>query len=163
MSAKRRSQIAWALNAWGNHAFSTTILVGFFPIFFDKYWAKELPGATSTFWLGLTNSAAALVVMVLAPWLGALADLRARKKRYLGIFTVLGVAASAALAGIGAGQWQWALLVFALLLALPSTRSHAQTAAAGSTTAPSTSEAWRRPGHPRRQAGRANGHAELSE
>lgn len=114
MNSRRRSQIAWALNAWGNHAFSTTILVGFFPIFFDKYWAKELPGATSTFWLGITNSAAALVVMVLAPWLGALADLRARKKRYLGIFTVLGVLASAALAAIGAGQWQLALLVFAL-------------------------------------------------
>lgn len=112
--AKRRSQLAWALNAWGNHAFSTTILVGFFPIFFDKYWAKELPGATSTFWLGLTNSGAALVVMALAPSLGALADLRAHKKRYLGIFTVLGVAASAALAAIGAGQWPLALLVFAL-------------------------------------------------
>ncbi|MBV8063430.1 MAG: MFS transporter [Nevskia sp.] len=111
--SKRRSQIAWALNAWGNHGFSTTILVGFFPIFFDKYWAKDLPGATSTFYLGLTNSAAAFVVMLLAPWLGALADLRGRKKLYLGWFTVLGVLASAALALVGAGQWQWALLVFA--------------------------------------------------
>ncbi len=112
MSAKRKSQIAWALNAWANHAFSTTILVGFFPIFFDKYWAKDLPGSTSTFYLGLSNSAASFVVMLIAPWLGALADRRGQKKRYLGIFTVLGVAASAALAGIGAGQWLWSLLVF---------------------------------------------------
>lgn len=114
MSAKRRSQIAWAFNAWANHAFSTTILVGFFPIFFDKYWAKDLPGATSTFYLGLTNSAASFVVMLIAPWLGALADRRGQKKRYLGWFTLLGVAASAALACIGAGQWWWALVVFAL-------------------------------------------------
>ncbi|HZR33764.1 MAG TPA: MFS transporter [Nevskia sp.] len=112
--AKRRAQIAWALNAWGNHAFSTTILVGFFPIFFDRYWAKELPGTTSTFWLGITNSAAAFVVMLLAPWLGALADLRGRKKAYLGWFTVLGVLSSAALALVGAGQWTLALLLFAL-------------------------------------------------
>jgi UMF1 family MFS transporter len=113
MSARRRSQIAWALNAWANHAFSTTILVGFFPIFFDKYWAKDLPGSTSTFYLGLSNSAASFVVMLIAPWLGALADRRGQKKRYLGVFTVLGVLSSAALACIGAGHWGWALLVFA--------------------------------------------------
>ena len=112
MSAKRKSQIAWALNAWANHAFSTTILVGFFPIFFDKYWAKDLPGSTSTFYLGLSNSAASFVVMLIAPWLGALADRRGQKKRYLGLFTILGVAASAALAFVGAGQWLWSLVVF---------------------------------------------------
>jgi len=114
MSAKRRSQIAWALNAWANHAFSTTILVGFFPIFFDKYWAKDLPGASSTFYLGLANSGGSFVVMLIAPWLGALADRRGQKKRYLGGFTALGVVASAALAFVGAGQWLWALLVFAV-------------------------------------------------
>ncbi len=114
MSAKRKSQIAWAFNAWANHAFSTTILVGFFPIFFDKYWAKDLPGNTSTFYLGLSNSAASFVVMLIAPWLGALADRRGQKKRYLGLFTALGVAASAALAFIGAGQWLWSLLVFGM-------------------------------------------------
>ncbi|MDR3416235.1 MAG: MFS transporter [Nevskia sp.] len=113
-TARRRSQLAWALNAWGNHAFSTTVLVGFFPVFFDKYWARELPGARSTFWLGCTNSAAAFVVMLVAPWLGAMADRRGRKKRYLGWFTAVGVAASAALGLIGAGQWPLALLVFAL-------------------------------------------------
>ena len=114
MSAKRRSQIAWAFNAWANHAFSTTILVGFFPLFLGKYWGKDLPGATSTFYLGLTNSAASFVVMLIAPWLGALADRRGQKKRYLGWFTALGVVASAALAFIGAGQWLWALIVFAI-------------------------------------------------
>ncbi len=112
MSAKRRSQIAWALNAWGNHAFSTTILVGFFPIFFDRYWAKDLAGPEQTSWLGMTNSAASFIVMLIVPWLGALADRRGQKKRYLGIFTVLGVAASAALALIGPGGWLAALAVF---------------------------------------------------
>ena len=114
MSPRRRSQLAWALNAWANHAFSTSILVGFFPIFFARYWAKDLPGGTSTFYLGLANSAGGLVVMLLAPWLGALADLHASKKRYLGLFTVLGVAASAALALVGPGQWLLASALFAL-------------------------------------------------
>lgn len=112
MTPRRRSQLAWALNAWGNHAFSTTILVGFFPIFFDRYWARDLGPSVQTSWLGRGNSAAALIVMLIVPWLGALADRRGQKKRYLGWFTALGVAGSAALAVIGAGQWQWALLAF---------------------------------------------------
>lgn len=112
MTPRRRSQLAWALCAWGNHAFSTTILVGFFPIFFDRYWAKDLAGAVQTSWLGRGNSAAALIVMLIVPWLGALADRLGHKKRYLGWFTALGVTGSAVLAAIGLGQWQWALLAF---------------------------------------------------
>jgi MFS transporter, UMF1 family len=112
--ARRRAQRAWALTAWANHGFVTTVLVGFFPIFLNKYWAAGLPGTRSTLYLGLTNSAASLIVMLLAPWLGALADRRGQKKLWLGLFTALGALATAALALIGRGAWQWALPVFAL-------------------------------------------------
>ncbi len=114
MSSKRAAQWAWALTAWANHAFITTVLVGFFPIFFDQYWAARLPGTTSTFYLGLTNSSASFIVMLLAPWLGALADRRGQKKLWFGIFTAIGAPATAVLALIGAGHWSWALMVFAL-------------------------------------------------
>jgi hypothetical protein len=43
------------------------VLVGFFPIFLGKYWAKDLPGATPTFYLGLIDSSASFIVMLLAP------------------------------------------------------------------------------------------------
>lgn len=112
--ARRRAQRAWALTAWGNHGFTTTVLVGFFPIFLGKFWAADLPPTRSTLYLGITNSAASLVVMLLAPWLGAWADRRGQKKRWLGIFTAIGVVATGALAFIGQGAWQWALPVFAL-------------------------------------------------
>ncbi|MDB5987288.1 MAG: transporter, partial [Nevskia sp.] len=105
MTSRRTAQLAWALTAWANHAFATTVLVGFFPIFFDKYWAKDLPGTTSTFYLGLSNSSASFVVMLLAPWLGALADRRGQKKLWLGVFTAIGVVATAVLAAIGEGEW----------------------------------------------------------
>jgi len=112
--ARRRAQRAWALTAWANHGFATTVLVGFFPIFLNKYWAAELPGTLSTLYLGFANSGASLIVMLIAPWLGALADRRGQKKLWLGIFTALGVVGTALLAVIGRGQWQWALPVFAL-------------------------------------------------
>jgi UMF1 family MFS transporter len=114
LSPKRAAQWAWALTAWANHAFSTTVLVGLFPIFFDQYWAAGLPGTTSTFYLGLTNSSAAFFVMLIAPWLGALADRRGEKKLWFGIWTAIGALATALLALIGAGHWSWALIVFAL-------------------------------------------------
>ncbi|HEX9472967.1 MAG TPA: MFS transporter [Steroidobacteraceae bacterium] len=111
---KRRARRAWALTAWANHGFATTVLVGFFPIFLGKYWAADLPATRSTLYLGLANSSASLVVMLLAPWLGAYADRRGQKKLWLGIFTCIGVAATAMLAAIGRGEWQWALPVFAV-------------------------------------------------
>jgi UMF1 family MFS transporter len=114
VTPKRASQWAWAFTAWANHAFATTVLVGLFPIFFDHYWADALPGTTSTFFLGLTNSSASLIVMLLAPWLGALADRRGRKLRWFGICTAIGALATALLAGLGAGRWGWALAVFGL-------------------------------------------------
>jgi len=114
MTPQRRAQWAWAFNGWANHAFATTILVAFFPIFLDKYWAKDVAGTLSTAYLAFANSGAGLVVMVLAPWLGAVADRRGSKKLFLGGFTVLGVIGSAALALVGEGQWPWALAVFAL-------------------------------------------------
>lgn len=114
MKLPTREQFAWSLTAWANHGFATTVLVGFFPIFFAKYWASDLPGTTSTFYLGLANSAASLLVMLLAPWLGALADRRGAKKRFLAVFTVIGVLATAALAFIGQPLWWLALPVFAL-------------------------------------------------
>ena len=114
MQSRRVAQWAWALSAWANHGFLTTVSVGFFPIFFDKYWAATLSGSSQTFYLGLTNSTATLIVMFIAPWLGALADRRAQKKRWLAIWTVIGSAGSAALALIAAGAWVWALIVYAV-------------------------------------------------
>ncbi len=114
MRSRRAAQWAWGLSAWANHAFITTVAVGLFPIFFDKYWAPGLPGTTSTFYLGLTNSSANFAVMLIAPWLGALADRRGQKKFWFGLFTVLGVLATARLALVGGGHWQLALLMYGL-------------------------------------------------
>jgi UMF1 family MFS transporter len=114
VNARRASQWAWGLSAWANHAFATTVLVGLFPIFFDKYWARSLSGTHSTFFLGVANSGASFVVMLIAPWLGALADQRGTKKFWFALCTALGAAATALLAVIGAGRWGIALLVFVL-------------------------------------------------
>jgi UMF1 family MFS transporter len=114
VNSRRLAQWSWSLSACANHGFITTVAVGFFPIFFDQYVASSLSGTQQTFYLGLANSTATFIVMLLAPWLGALADRRAQKKRWLGIWTVVGSIGCAVLATVAQGEWAWALIVYAL-------------------------------------------------
>ncbi|MDD3764743.1 MAG: MFS transporter [Nevskiales bacterium] len=109
MQATRRAQWSWAFYDWANSAFATTVLAGFFPIFFNQYWAAGVDPQTQTFYQGLTSTVASLIVMLLSPWLGAIADRRGRKKQFLGVFTLIGVATTAALFLVGKGQWGWAI------------------------------------------------------
>lgn len=96
---------AWAMYDWANSTFATTVMAGFFPVFFKQYWNAGVEAQLSTFRLGVANSAASLVVLVLAPVLGAIADAGGAKKRFLITMAFLGIAASAALPLAGAGEW----------------------------------------------------------
>jgi UMF1 family MFS transporter len=109
MTPHRRNQISWAFYDWGNSAFATTVMAGFFPIFFNQYWAADVAPETQTLYQGITATVASLVVMLLAPWLGAVADRRGAKKTFLLSFTLIGVMATAALYLVGKGQWGWAI------------------------------------------------------
>jgi MFS-type transporter involved in bile tolerance (Atg22 family) len=71
----RRPVVAWALCDWANSAFATTVMAGFFPLYFKQYWNGAGVEATeSTFRLGLANGCASIVVALLAPLIGAIAD-----------------------------------------------------------------------------------------
>lgn len=107
--SSRRQQLSWAFYDWANSAFATTVLAGFFPIFFNRYWAEGVAPETQTLYQGITATVASLVVMLLAPWLGAIADRRGARKRFLLAFTMLGVVSTAALYLVGQGQWGWAI------------------------------------------------------
>lgn len=114
MTEERRRQYAWALYDWGNSAFATTVIAGLFPIFFEQYWASNLDSGTRTFWLGLASSVSSLTVVLLAPLLGSIADRGGLKKRFLAVFTTLGVLATAAFYWVGQGEWLIATVLFTL-------------------------------------------------
>ena len=102
---RRRPVIAWAFYDWANSAFATPVMAGFFPVFFKQYWNAGVEVTESTFRLGLTNGVAALVIALLAPVLGAIADRSSSRIRMLMTVTVLGCAATAGLALVGQGHW----------------------------------------------------------
>ena len=82
---------SWALYDWANSAFATTVMAGFFPIFFKSYWAGDLDPAQSTFAIGSINSFVGLIIAISAPILGALADVGRVKKRSLLFFALIGI------------------------------------------------------------------------
>jgi UMF1 family MFS transporter len=112
MDRRRRTALAWAFYDWANSAYATVVMAGFFPVFFKQYWAADLEATDSTFWLGVVNSAASLLIVMGAPLLGALADQLGAKKRFLVLFTVLGVLSSAALFWLSQGLWGLALTIY---------------------------------------------------
>lgn len=109
-----RSVWAWGFYDWANSAFSTTVMAGFFPIFFKQYWSGDAAVTTSTFYLGLANSLASLLIVLLAPVLGALADRGGLRKRMLCSFASLGAFATAGLFLVGQGQWIAAVCLYML-------------------------------------------------
>jgi len=110
----KRALGSWALYDWADSAFATTVMAGFFPVFFKQYWAAGMAASESTFWLGLANAASGVLVAVLAPLLGAVADRGGYKKGLLIFFTLLGVVMTGGLYLVGQGMWQWAAMLYLL-------------------------------------------------
>lgn len=110
----RRDLRAWAMYDWANSAFQTTIVAAVFPIYFQRVVAVDLDKATATSRFAWATTIAILIVAVVAPLLGAMADYAAMKKRLLAVFMGIGVAASAAMFWAVRGDWLFALTLFVL-------------------------------------------------
>ena len=110
-----RKQWSWAFYDWANSAFATTVLVAMFPVLFKDYYAAGMAPTTSTFYLSVFgNSLSALVVVLLAPTLGVIADRRGLKKPLLAVFTAIGAGSTIGLCFVGKGQYELAIGLFAL-------------------------------------------------
>jgi len=99
---------------WANSAYATTVMAGFFPIFFKSYYSVGTDVTVSTAQLGIANSISSFVVVLLAPLLGAIADAGSLKKRFLFLFAFLGILMSASLALVEQGNWELAAFIYAL-------------------------------------------------
>jgi UMF1 family MFS transporter len=111
-----KNVLAWALYDWANSAFATTIMAGFFPVFFKQYWSTGLDVTASTFQLGAANSLASVIIAVCAPILGAIADRGSTRKKFLGCFAALGIVMTGGLYFVARGDWQIAVALYVLAL-----------------------------------------------
>jgi UMF1 family MFS transporter len=112
MTNEKKAVWGWAIYDWANSAFATTVMAGFFPVFFKTYWSYGADVNVSTAQLGFANAIASLVVALMAPVLGAIADRGSAKKRLLIFFTYWGVIMTASLFLVQKGQWALAVSVY---------------------------------------------------
>lgn len=93
----KRAITAWTMYDWGNSAFATTMMAAVLPIYYATLGAVgDSPAMMTSRW-GFTTALAALIAAVISPILGAVADFRGSKKKFLAIFMGLGVVATALL------------------------------------------------------------------
>ncbi|MEZ5977238.1 MAG: MFS transporter [Planctomycetota bacterium] len=109
-----REARAWASYDWANSAMVTVVMTAVFPVYYSKSLSEGLdPSDAKVYYLWATT--AALVASAIAsPLLGAVADSRGRRKTFLAVAMLFGVASVAALAFFDTGAWGGALAAFAL-------------------------------------------------
>jgi UMF1 family MFS transporter len=92
----------------------TTVMAAVFPIYFVKVASAGLPPGQGSARLAYANTVAMLLVTVLSPVLGALADHTAAKKRFLLGFALLGAAGCVGMFWIGRGDVGLASVLYAV-------------------------------------------------
>ena len=107
----RRLRFGWLMYDWANSAYSTAFATAFMPLLWAGFFMPEEgirlagrmiePDAVWSFLVAF----AALMVLLIAPTLGAVADMAGAKKRLLMVFCYVGVAAAAPIALCGAGSY----------------------------------------------------------
>jgi UMF1 family MFS transporter len=90
---KKRAQWGWVMYDWANSAFATTVMGAILPNYFAAYIATE--GALAIW--GYTVAIGSLIAALISPVLGAIADFRASKKKFMAFFIALGVISTALL------------------------------------------------------------------
>ncbi len=103
-----KQEISWILYDCGNSAYSMAITTALLPIYFGMF------RDGSSMDLGYVNSIASLIVALISPILGTIADYKDTKKRFFTFFAILGIIFTGALAAVPFGSWQLLIVFFVL-------------------------------------------------
>ncbi|NKZ28739.1 MFS transporter [Facklamia miroungae] len=89
------------------------ITTALFPILYKSIASHAgVSNANSTAYLGYTNAIGTILVAVMAPFLGTLADFPGYRKKMFTIATMLGILSVFSMIFVGQGSWQWLLVLY---------------------------------------------------
>ncbi len=108
----RKGIKAWAMYDWANSAFATTIMAAVLPVYYSTVASADLSPADATANWAFTTTIALVLVAILGPVLGAMADFTGAKKRFFTFFVLMGVTGTALLYFVGTGDWLLASFLF---------------------------------------------------
>lgn len=96
---------------WANSAYYTTIVAAVFPIYFAKVASSGQDSSMTLSRFASSKVWAILLTALIVPILGAVADARPLKKKFLAVFMAIGVTATGAMYWIKEGDWYFALVL----------------------------------------------------
>lgn len=106
-----KEERSWILYDCGNSAYSMAVTTALLPIVFGMF-----DNVRSSMDLGYFNSIASILIAILSPILGTIADYKDKKKRFFLFFAFLGILATAFLAFVPPSSGQWQVLIFIYIL-----------------------------------------------
>lgn len=104
----KKAVFGWVMYDWANSAYATIIMASVMPIFYSEVAGKDLASSISTAYWGYTQSISLILVVLITPVLGTIADSMQNKKRFLVFFTYLGILSTLCMFTIDEGEWLWA-------------------------------------------------------
>jgi UMF1 family MFS transporter len=107
----RRERLAWYIYDFGSSAYAAVILMAVFSFYFKD---GVVGGSEGTRMWGRSIAIAMLVVMIISPFLGVIADYSAFKKRFLFFFTTMSVVFTGLLFFVEKGDIFTGMLFFIL-------------------------------------------------
>jgi UMF1 family MFS transporter len=110
----RKTIFGWAMYDWANSAFATTVMAVFVPFLFGSYWCIGVDKNISDARLGTANSISGLIIAIIAPLLGAIADRGTNKKKFLLLFAFVGIVMTGCLYMASRGNWILASCIFVI-------------------------------------------------
>jgi UMF1 family MFS transporter len=106
---------SWALYDWANSAYSMTITTAILPLYFKSIFQNAGgSAATSTAYWGYASSIATLLLAIIAPILGTVADYKGYKKKFFSMFFIIGIVTTAMLALVPDTNWVMLLVLYVL-------------------------------------------------
>ena len=113
---ENKKYYSWVLYDWANSAYATIVLAGFFPIIYAEYFAVTIDSSERTLYLGISNSIASLLLILLAPLFGLLADRFNKKKLFLSIFALISIISTFLLSFVSTNSYIIASMLFSISL-----------------------------------------------
>ncbi len=101
---------------WANSAYATIVLAGFFPIIYAEYFASSIIDSERTLYLGVSNSIASIILILIAPIFGLLSDKFSSKKIFLIVFALLSILSTSLLSIISQDSYVIASIFFSISL-----------------------------------------------
>ena len=107
-----KQEKSWIMYDWANSVYATIMMAAVFPIYFTG--VANSSGQPGDFWWGIASSSGMIVLAVLAPMIGALANFIGYKKRIFLIFLALGIGFT--LFSAFTNNWVFLMLGYAISL-----------------------------------------------